>query len=219
MHSLQGALSESLYIYQPAIQVLNQKTGLKSALSIGLGLAYNEMIFAAEAIRGNWSSFYLESFESQGLLREGLIQWLDSPHPSPIYHSSWQWVSHHYQIEPQQIKNFLSRSMEEKRWKIRQILGPDTIFDHKFNCILFDAYSSKTSPKIWTETALSDFLRKVVATPEGLCVFSTYAATGALTRSLKRHGFQVQIRKGFGRKRESTWGFMAGPTEGVPPRG
>lgn len=204
MHSHHGALSESLYLYQPALNSLNEKGKgkLKSILSLGIGLAYNEMIFAAEAIRGGWSHFYLESFENQDFLLKALTQWLQPHSSSKVYPIPCLWVSQHYKIEPQKIRKFLHQAVNEGKWKIRGALDRNTSFDRPFHCILFDAYSSQTSPELWTEEFLSDFLAKT-ALPH--CIFSTYAATGSLTRSLNEHGFKVTLKKGFGKKRACTW--------------
>lgn len=202
MHNHKGALSEAFYIYQPAIAYLNDKDLPKSTLSVGLGLAYNEMIFAAEAIRGTWDTFYLESFENQDFLRDSLVHWLQSDIPSEVHHTICQLISQHYKIKPQKIKNLLAQALNNGQWEIRRTLDNKTLFQHRFSCVLFDAYSSKTSPKLWTEEILTLLLSQAT---RPLCVFRTYAATGNLTRCLKHHGFQVEARKGFGGKRESIW--------------
>ena len=149
MHNLKGALSESLYIYQPVIAHSWEGGPFKSMLSVGLGLGYNEMIVAAEAIRGAWTSYYLESFESQDLLRDLLLDWLRGESHNGVHNLLSQGLCRHYQLDPEEVRCFLLRALELGHWKIRGAIDSDTQFECPFNGLLFDAYSSKTSPELW----------------------------------------------------------------------
>ena len=192
-----------------------EKETPKYILSVGLGLGYNEMIVAAEAILGSWDSFYLESFENQGFLREILMDWIYGKKGIPELHERVSdLLSQHYQLESEEIRRFLLQALSEGKWKIREVLDLKTNFERRFNCIFFDAYSASTSPEMWTEKALESLLSRV-AQPN--CVFSTYAAKGNLVRSLKNQGFKVELRKGFGGKREYTWAERRGSKERGDP--
>ncbi len=242
MHNRQGASSEALYLYQPAMAYIHEKKLPKSVLSVGLGLGYNEMIFAMEALLGSWKTFYLESFEKQESLQKSFLAWLQKPSPDnhdtqdnydtdnydiDIYDRVWSSLAARYHERnsnheknsnhernsnhSQHIKDLLLESLQNGKWQMRGTLNKETTFEHPFSCILFDAYSSRTSPEMWTQEALSHWISQAAA-PH--CIFSTYAATGALSRSLKQQGFTAQTRPGFGGKRESTWGLRICPSSG-----
>ena len=91
---------------------------------------------------------------------------------------------------------------EIKDWNLESTLTKDTQFTSQFQCILYDAYSGSTSPELWEDDFLESFLSKAAA-PN--CLLSTYAAKGSLTRALQKQQFEVQLRTGFGGKRQSTW--------------
>lgn len=70
-----------------------------------------------------------------------------------------------------------------------------------FHCIAFDAFSSKSTPELWTREFLESFLAKACAP---VCALSTYACTGHLKRALQAAGFALNIREGYASKRDST---------------
>lgn len=104
-------------------------------------------------------------------------------------------------IDPQEIKNTLRSWFENHQWKLREALSVETEFTQKFSCICYDAFSSKTSPELWTEEFLSQFFATVC---EPGATLSTYACTGVLKRSLVNAGFTLRIREGFASKRDCT---------------
>jgi tRNA U34 5-methylaminomethyl-2-thiouridine-forming methyltransferase MnmC len=71
----------------------------------------------------------------------------------------------------------------------------------RFNCIAFDAFSSKSTPELWTRDFLDHFLASAC---DDSCVLSTYACTGNLKRALIDAGFELRIREGYASKRDST---------------
>jgi hypothetical protein len=105
-------------------------------------------------------------------------------------------------LPSREIKAWLAELVRTDRWRIRPALDHQTSFADSFGCICFDAFSSKTSPDLWTEDFLLAFFQKTAA--QG-AVLSTYACTGALKRSLRRAGFDLMIREGFSSKRDSTF--------------
>lgn len=105
-------------------------------------------------------------------------------------------------VSSAEIAKFLLSARERGAWKLRDTLDPQTEFAESLNCLLFDAFSSKSTPELWTEEFLDRFFSKVAAPT---CVFSTYACTGALKRSLRKAGFELNIREGFASKRDCTF--------------
>jgi tRNA U34 5-methylaminomethyl-2-thiouridine-forming methyltransferase MnmC len=88
-------------------------------------------------------------------------------------------------------------------WKLEGALMPGFEIAQKYECIFYDAFSSKTSPHLWQESFLLDFFAKACAAN---CIVSTYACTGALKRALKASGFEVILLEGFLGKRNRTMG-------------
>lgn len=218
MHSLKGAFSETMYIYGAALETCLEKNFPPRVLSLGLGLGYVEILAAglflkkANSLPHDESVEFLssvggESFEILPSLREWFTGWLRESNTTPedfkrAYRQISELTSQSTGVSPQEIKSFLLDLIESGSWKIREALGANTEFTSPFGCICFDAFSSKTSPELWTEDFLTAFLRRACA-PQS--VLSTYACTGALKRSLRTSGFQVEIKQGFSNKRDSTY--------------
>ncbi len=213
MHSLKGAFSETLYIYGAAIEKAIEKDFAPRILSMGLGLAYVEILAAGLFLKRGRSlqDVYIESFEILPELRNHVIAWLTETSGCPTnfadaYDQILRRTAHETRVDAHEIKSFLHQLHSEGRWRLREALTPETEFDTKFGCICFDAFSSKSTPEVWGELFLKDFLSKAADSP---CVLSTYACTGNLKRALKDAGFNLEIRQGFSSKRDSTFAVRA----------
>lgn len=203
MHSLQGAFSETQYIYAPCVQwAMDMET--PCLLSMGLGLGYNEMMAAALLIKNSKTSFYLASFESIPFLRIEFLKWLrgDSAELHTVYEKILNRTSKHYQIDPGSIKKTLLKSFQNNNFVLSECLPAENPFAFRFHSILYDAFSSDTDAKLWSEEHFLNFLDHFSA--QNHCCFSTYAATGKLKRALKARQFEYLKKSGFGMKREST---------------
>lgn len=212
MHSLKGAFSETLYIYGTALELAFERGFEPRVLSLGLGLGYVEVLAAALCLKREAAvqeRFYMESFESAPELRDWFRSFVtedgsaDLPEAfTNLYQEILERTANHVGVEARALKAFLARLLQENRWRLREALTAETSLGANFGCICFDAFSSKTSPELWTEEFLVRFLAKACASGS---VLSTYACTGALKRSLRGAGFQVEIREGFSSKRDSTF--------------
>lgn len=196
MHSLRGAFSETNYIYGHAIREVLSKGLAPRFLSIGLGIGYCEILLTALMLR----PFEAESFEVDSRLRSIFSSWIAGQEISPefqkVYDQTLKSSAELCGVEISQIKKYLPMI------QLREELTERTEFTQKFSCVLFDAFSSKSSPELWTEEFLMNFFEKACA-PE--CIFATYACTGVLKRALKAAGFVVHVRPGFSSKRDSTF--------------
>jgi hypothetical protein len=227
MHSLRGAFSETVYIYGTAIETCFQENFTPRILSVGLGLGYVEILAAALALKhgdqkqsGSQNSFGGESFELVPELRDYFKSWLfgaqgpaEDPRQAPqefavAYDLILSRTAEHTGIAAESIRECLKKALADGRWQLREALLPETGFPERFGCICFDAFSSKSTPDLWTEEFLLAFLDKAPAVE---CVLSTYACTGALKRSLKARDFEVSIREGFSSKRDSTFAVKRRP--------
>ena len=207
MHHRDGALTESLYIYGAALAGCPQPH--PSVLSVGLGLGYNELISIAYALKHEKeANLRIRSFEIEYHLRQQFLLWLKGEETpqfgNEVYDSILNMVAKEFELLPGLIKEQLLSMYQDGSWILDEALSNSTLFESKFNCILFDAFSKGTTPDLWDEEFLIDFIAKA-ATEK--CVLTTYAATGALTRALKRNGFEVDLKKGFSGKRQSTIAF------------
>lgn len=208
MHSRAGALSESLYIYGSVIAQGFECFEHPHILSVGLGLGYNELIVAAQSFLQE-KDFSLHSREVHPLLTQAFTRWLkDSAEDTPdnslhgTYDQILYAVASGMKVKPLGLKGLLREAMGSKAFSLGGSLEENTPPpEMAFNIVLFDAYSSKTSPELWDEQFLQMFLDKWCA-PK--CLFTTYAKTGPLKRALLNGGFSIEKRPGFAGKRDST---------------
>ncbi|MCJ8275588.1 MAG: hypothetical protein MJK18_02010, partial [Bdellovibrionales bacterium] len=99
MHSMDGAFSESLFIYGSNVEK-GLETKAPKVLSMGLGLGYNEIMSAAFFTSKDVKNFRLCSFESVPELRNYFSSWLrgeDSP-LNGCYDEILKLFSDHYSI-------------------------------------------------------------------------------------------------------------------------
>lgn len=209
MHSLKGAFSETLYIYGAAIEKTLKNGFAPSILSMGLGLGYVEILASALLLQHGQDNknVFIESFEILPELRERILAWLKETPTCPAafvqaYDQILERTAAHTGLEAAKIKSYLRHLYSEGRWRLREGLTSETVFNSRFGCICFDAFSSKSTPEVWSEGFLKDFLSK---TADSRCVLSTYACTGNLKRALRDAGFKLEIRQGFSSKRDSTF--------------
>jgi hypothetical protein len=203
MHALEGAFTETLYIYQPTIRNALNASETARVLSIGLGLGYNEILFACETIKMNVRGAAIDSYESVEPLRTGFSQWIQNKPTelSSIYNDILSLYSKSYEISESTILQKLNSLYDTGTLRLYPTIDNTTPFQ-KSQGILFDAFSSKSSPELWTEEFLNSFL---TIAADNVCFFSTYASQGNLNRALKNHNFNVEKKAGFGKKRESTF--------------
>ncbi len=209
MHHRGGAFTETQLIYgEPLRQTLNQKG--RRVLSVGLGLGYNEILVAYEALKNKISpfEFQLLSFESENFLSESFLDWCSSRSSASIYNEIFHFFSGTQSGRPEiansEVRTWLRNAFESGHWKLEKALTADQFFLQSYDCIFYDAFSSKTSPQLWEQEFLTKFLQKAASKN---CQFTTYACTGGLKRALKAAGFEVILREGFQSKRNSTLGL------------
>ncbi len=201
MHSLRGAFSETNYIYGHAIRTTLELNLDPSFLSVGLGLGYCETLLSALMLQAN-KKFYLESFEQDQRLRAHFASWLSETQITQefqeVYDQTLKSASELCGVHAANTKS----SLKNSPLHFRGMLTTDTAFEKQFSCVLFDAFSSKSTPDLWTQEFLENFFNKACANQ---CVFATYACTGVLKRALKNCGFDLEIRPGFSSKRDSSF--------------
>ncbi len=203
MHSLRGAFSETDYIYGHALRAALDQSLETRILSVGLGLGYCEILTAALMLQEN---FCLDSFETDKDLREHFQSWiLEQECPADfrkVYDQTCESAAQLCGIKKEAILQKLREQFLNQKFIIHSELTSQIQFEKKATVILFDAFSSKSSPELWTQEFLAQFFELACA---DRCVFSSYAATGPLKRALRNSDFGLIERAGFATKRESTF--------------
>jgi len=203
MHNRKGALSETLEIYGGAFMLACEMVEKPKTLSVGLGLGYNEIMIAALALKSQKSELELLSYEVNDELRSSWLNWIIGKDSilAPTYEKICHLLEVQMELNKDHIKPWLVQQYENQIWKLDSRLDSNTLFSDKFNCILYDPFSSKTNPECWDENFIIELLTKCAAQN---CVLSSYASKGTLKRALKNQGFIVNNPEGFGGKGNRT---------------
>jgi hypothetical protein len=200
MHHLQGALSESVYIYYTAMERALENGFPIRVLSVGTGLGYNEFLAAAFGLKNNISKsgFFLSTFESENFIRQEFTHWLSNTKSewSHIYDGAATEVARRFDLNIEDIRSYLSDT------DIQATLDKSTVLNHKYSVIFFDFFSSKATPELWTPEALEVFLKSACLPT---CILASFSSKGDLRRALQGAGFQVEKRAGFFGKRQCTY--------------
>lgn len=218
MHSLAGAYTESQYIYGEALRQTLQLFKAQNLqdqdfniLSIGLGLGYVEWIAALECLKMG-INFRIHTFESEDSLKQKFLSELQKEEAFSYLQQAF--VSDYPLDLWQQALELFKEDISKGHLLNLDGALTDASFDHltfKAHIIFYDAYSSKTQSELWQSDFLKNFLQHFAHTD--LCTFCTYAATSELKRILKQQDFQIQKKKGFAYKRESTLAVRNSQTE------
>lgn len=209
MHHSGGAYSETQEIYgDPLREALG--FGARSVISVGLGLGYNEILVAAEALANKISAsdFSLLTFESEDILKEHFLAWLSSSENDFIYDRITEFFENAFGLSGSDLKNWLKQALANGNWLLVGALQADFRVERKYEVIFYDAFSSQSAPQLWDEEFLARFFMQVSARQALVC---TYACTGSLKRALKKAGFDLVLKKGFKGKRNSTLGIRGWP--------
>lgn len=208
MHHSGGAASETELIYGKVIDEILVKINDPHFAVVGLGLGYIEICIARAALRDPTQTVSIQSFESVEDLRNLFLHYISG---SEELHSS---IKNTYDLmmsflsssleEHEAIRNYLWKSYQDGRWVLSGALNSAEDLKGKNHGILYDAFSSKTTPHLWEEEFLKSFLEKGA---DGDCILSTYACRGSLKKALTATDFEVQVREGFMGKRNSTKGL------------
>ena len=206
MHHSGGALSESLFVYQSALQRVLENNSTPRVLSMGLGLGYNEIITCAHLRSQNTlsSATKIWSFEALPFLRDEFTAWLGgafTAHLHTVYEDVLQRICAHFQIHAAELKNIMLNLKSLNQLQLRSAFPDDLHAVSECNLVYYDAYSKKMDAELWDEEIL---VQRLGACLSVNCVLATYAATGSLNRALKRLGFRLIPKPGFLGKREST---------------
>jgi hypothetical protein len=208
MHHAQGAFQETIYVYGPAIQWGFAQMEKPKILSLGTGLAYNEIISVAFSILFD-SELQMVSYEKNQDLNDSLIAWLkahptESLVPADIYDLILQKTAELFEISESDIKGKMISLYQSGDWKIKGAW--DSSDKTQYNVILFDFFSGKAMEAFWTQNFLDETIRDNSAEN---CAFATYACTGNLRRALLTSDYKYFKRPGYAWKKNSTFAYKS----------
>ena len=206
MHSLFGAFSETVEIYGRGLKKITEQDWPPHIFSMGLGLGYVEILTAA--LFKNRDDLILHTYESETRLTNNFISWLNDQNSplNELYEKIAELTATKYSTTSVEIRKKLRRMHESSNWQIHGRLERPLLTGQKFSAILYDAFSNNSTPDVWQENFLDELLA-TLAHPR--CLFTTYAATGACKRALKKNSFTLKKVEGFAGKRESTLALRA----------
>jgi hypothetical protein len=201
MHNSQGAYAETQAIYGWAVRE-GLAQGLRSFVSVGLGLGYNEFLVAAECVRLGIPPNYvrIRSFEPVAELKLQFLEALSSQQCKLPYAEMFESFRADY-VDISAIKMFLLQARQVRSWNLDSKLNEETVWEEKFEVFLYDAFCGLSSPQLWQEEFLNDFLLKASGSR---ALFTTYACKSSLRRALLKNNFIVEMPAGFGGKRQCT---------------
>lgn len=196
-HSLDGAKSESEYVYiQHGLERLEKQP---SALifEMGFGTGLNALLSYHWAIRNSIQLHYtgIEAFPIDQVSLDFLIQndpyIKENQEEFKILHSS----SDEYSSLNEKFAFRLFRTRMED-YDSRDLEG-------KVDVVYYDAFAPSRQKDIWEDSNIQKAYKMLKENG----ILSTYCASGDFKRSLKRAGFELIKEKGFGKKREMFLGI------------
>ncbi len=215
MHSKQGAFAESIYVYEPVVKWVIDNQLEARYLVIGLGLGYLEILIVSYYLKYDPqkltdNSFLIQSFEKETkLILYFKNYFLQQETPfifAKCYKSILEKVAHYYELPIALLFNFMQKFILTEKIVFKNSFTSSTILAKPVAGILFDAFSSQSSPELWEEPLLQNILQTENLLPS--CCFATYASRSLLKQQLRKHNFKVQIRKGFMGKRECLFSIL-----------
>lgn len=193
-HSKYGAIQESQHVFIES-GLYYKMTGNKSlsVLEIGLGTGLNAFMTLLEAEKHQIKIDYTAA-EAYPVSREEALQ---LNYPDLLESKDWanQFMSIHecdwgesHQLSPNFSFTKLLTRFEELN------------FTETFDVIYFDAFAPTAQPELWETPVMAIMYRSLK--PGG--VMTTYCAKGAVKRTLKALGFEIEALPGPPGKREMT---------------
>lgn len=185
-HSIHGALTESQHVFiEAGLNAIG--TSNVCILEVGLGTALNARLTLDQAQQDGRTIAYdalekfpltkeeIEAIGLQGMSKEAPFL---TATPGAVTQITEQFT---FRLLVEDVKTFEGEQ-------------------GSYNLIYFDAFAPSAQPDLWTDAVFENMFR--LLKPGGALV--TYCAKGAVKRSMKAAGFEVEALPGPPRKREMT---------------
>lgn len=185
-HSIHGALTESQHVFiEAGLKAIGKST--VRILEVGLGTALNARLTLDQAQQDGTTIIY-DALEKFPLTKEEIaavgLQGMSKEAP---------FLSATPGASTQIAEQFTFRLLVED---LKTFEGEQGSYD----LIYFDAFAPSAQPDLWTDAVFENMYG--LLKPGGALV--TYCAKGAVKRSMKAAGFEVEALPGPPRKREMT---------------
>ena len=194
-HSINGAVQETVHVFIKAglDKVIDDFQPLH-ILEVGMGTGLNALLTAQKAIEKNRVIYYdaIEPFPLDVELIKGLnyTALLNDAAVSEAF----QLIHNAVGREFKSLNNlFHIRCFQQK---IQEL---DLASEH-YHLVYFDAFGPDTQPEMWTE----EVFRRISGSMKAGGILVTYCAKGAVRRTMKSEGLQVEKLPGPQGKREIT---------------
>lgn len=202
MHHSGGAALETQYIYKTPIEWALKHLNKSHVHVLGLGLGYIEISWAIECIKRSKITKIessLTSFEVDSGLIDNFQNWLNNANSDD---SVYDLVCKHLDADilVGEVKQLLLQNFDKN--PIQGDLLTNYKSTKKANVICFDAFSNKTTQELWSAEFLNEYIQ---SSAEENCIFTTYACTGVLKRTLKSNDFELIHRYRFKGKSDSAF--------------
>ncbi len=192
-HSRYGAVQESRHVFlKSGLYARLPELPKVRVLELGFGTGLNALLTWLEAEEQQkpiqYTSLEAYPITSEQVQLLNYPEALSLPSPAPflrLHESEWgqrHTLSAHF-------------TFEKRKERFEELQ-----FEQAFDVVYFDAFAPNAQPELWTEELLSKVYR---ATAEG-GVLVTYCAKGAVKRTLKGLGYEVEALPGPPGKREMT---------------
>lgn len=193
-HSLDGAQSESEYVYiKNGLERIHFNSDYLNVLEIGFGSGMNAVLTYEWAVKNNTKIIYyaLEPFPIESDIIDFLL------HNTELFkRNSVLFKKIHKSRDS--LRFVFDELFEFHFWKLRVEDLDDQIQEKSINVVFFDAFAPSRQEEIWSIQNLKtcfDLLKSGG-------IISTYCASGQFKRNLISAGFDLIKEKGFGKKRE-----------------
>ena len=192
-HSKYGAIQETQHVFiNAALRVKAVIQKHISILDMGFGTGLNAYMTLLEAARQNLKIQYM-AIEAYPITANQANQ-LNYSHLLQSDQKDTFYQLHHCPWEQQLAIN------DNFTFQKAKLHFQDIPFNNQFDIIYFDAFAPNAQPELWTVEVLAPCYQAL--REDGILV--TYCAKGAVKRTLKQLGFEVESLKGPPGKREMT---------------
>jgi tRNA 5-methylaminomethyl-2-thiouridine biosynthesis bifunctional protein len=206
---VENGLAESQYVFVATNQIEEKSSSSLVVGEFGFGTGLNFFATAQEFLshRSNSQLFYFscEKFPlSPESIRKALSAW---PQLKSLVD---EFLQYYFRLP----KGFSTIQLAGGRIRLSIFFGEATEFAKNLNAIVdvwyFDGFAPKKNPEMWSQ----DLCQLVAKLSHSKSSFSSFSSAGFFRRQLKSVGAVVFKKRGFGRKREMSYGHF----EALPPK-
>jgi tRNA U34 5-methylaminomethyl-2-thiouridine-forming methyltransferase MnmC len=194
-HSTHGAIQESQHIFiQAGLNALAKKSGIINILEIGFGTGLNALLTYQETEKKGYKINYIAI---EPILLDKSI-YLRLNYADLLNNKALQDIFVKMHEIPCNVPHFISENFILN--KIKGNLQEIELTENAFDLVYFDAFSPEIQPELWE----LQIFEAIYASMKNNSLLTTYSAKGAVKRTLKSVGFEIENLPGPIGKRQIT---------------